>query len=464
MSSEIAIRVSNLSKCYQIYDNPRDRLKQFVIPKLCRAIPALGKFFPVPHSTLPTSQSDPTFYKEFWALKEVSFEVKKGETVGIIGRNGSGKSTLLQMICGTLFPTNGTVETRGRIAALLELGSGFNPEFTGRENVYLNGAVLGLSKEEIDTRFDAIAAFADIGDFIEQPVKTYSSGMFVRLAFAIQANVDPEILIVDEALAVGDAYFVHRCMARFHDLQRSGTTIIFVSHDASSVKRLCGRVLWLKNGYLTLVGDATNVVDAYLQDLFALAEKKRTDSDIGRNDFGIPQENNSEWKLFLPSGDGRYGERKLEMIGMFLSNENGSPISTIAWNEVIRLLLEIKNNDLTPGQSIGCGYILRDNKGIEIASTSTWFDSVEILAPAQGNSLRVLIEITIPMLHPGHYSLTPSVSSIAEGERPVIQDRILNALIFEVTTTQQIVTPIRLATKFSVLAKESFVKSVGDNL
>ena len=185
--NDIAIRVSNLGKYYQIYDAPRDRLKQFVLSRLQRLIGKQPK----------------QYFREFWALKEVSFEIKKGETVGIIGRNGSGKSTLLQMICGTLFPTNGTVETRGRIAALLELGSGFNPEFTGRENVYLNGAVLGLSKEEIDTRFDAIAAFADIGDFIEQPVKTYSSGMFVRLAFAIQANVDPEILIVDEALAGG---------------------------------------------------------------------------------------------------------------------------------------------------------------------------------------------------------------------------------------------------------------------
>lgn len=433
--SDIAIRVQNLSKCYQIYDAPRDRLKQFVLPRLRRM---MGK---------PPKQ----YFHEFWALKDVSFEIKKGETVGIIGRNGSGKSTLLQMICGTLFPTNGIVETNGRIAALLELGSGFNPDFTGRENVYMNGAVLGLSKEEIDARFDDIAAFADIGDFIEQPVKTYSSGMFVRLAFAIQANVDPEILIVDEALAVGDAYFVHRCMARFHDLQRRGTTIIFVSHDASAVKRLCGKVLWLKNGHLTLVGNATTVVDVYLQDLFGLGDKKQNDSDIGCYDLGIPQKNNSKWKLFLPSGDGRYGERKLEMVGMLLSKVNGMPTSTVLWNEVICLLLEIRNVNFPPGQRIDCGYIMRDNKGIEIASTNTWFESVEIFAPARGDSLRVLIEITVPMLHPGHYSLTPSVSSDHEGEGPVIQDRILNALIFEITTTQQIVTPIRLATQFSVL-------------
>ena len=446
--TDIAIRVSNLSKCYQIYDTPRDRLKQFVVPRFQRLI----------------GQTPKQYFREFNALKDVSFEIKKGETVGIIGRNGSGKSTLLQMICGTLFPTNGSVQTNGRIAALLELGSGFNPEFTGRENVYLNGTVLGLSKEEIDARFDEIAAFADIGDFIEQPVKTYSSGMFVRLAFAIQANVDPEILIVDEALAVGDAYFVHRCMARFHDLQKKGTTIIFVSHDASSVKRLCSRVLWLKNGHLTLVGNATTVVDAYLQDLFGFYDKERNDSNIQCYDLDIPQENNSKWKLFLPSGDGRYGERKLGMFGMLLSNVNGMPTNSVAWNGVICLLLEIINNDLPPGQNIGCGYIVRDNKGIEIASTSTWFDSVEILAPVQGDTVRVLIEITIPMLHPGHYSLTPSVSSISEGEELIIQDRILNAFIFEVTTTQQIVTPIRLATQFSVLFQESPMKNFGDNL
>ena len=437
MPPEIAIRVSNLSKCYPIYDTPRDRLKQFVVPRLQGL----------------AGQAPKQYFREFWALKDVSFEVKKGETVGIIGRNGSGKSTLLQMICGTLSPTGGSVETRGRIAALLELGSGFNPEFTGRENVYMNAAVLGLSREEVDARFDDIAAFADIGQFIEQPVKTYSSGMFVRLAFAIQANVDPEILIVDEALAVGDAYFVHRCMARFHDLQRRGTTIIFVSHDASSVKRLCSRVLWLKDGSLTLVGNATTVVDAYLQDLFGLDEKY-SNSNIGNHAVVIPQGKNSASKLSLPIGDGRYGERKLEMTGMSLSDVNGLPTNTAVWNTVICLLLEIKNNDLLPKQNIGCGYIVRDNKGIEIASTSTWFDSVELFAPEQGNSLRVLIEITVPMLHPGHYSLTPSVSSISESDGPIIQDRILNAFIFEVTTTQQIVTPIRFGTKFSILVQD----------
>ena len=197
MSSEIAIKVENLSKCYHIYDQPRDRLKQMILPRMQRAI----------------GMQPRQYFREFWALKDVSFEVKKGETVGIIGRNGSGKSTLLQMVCGTLNPTSGSIQTSGRIAALLELGSGFNPEFTGRENVYLNGAVLGLSRDEIDVRFDEIAAFAEIGEFIDQPVKTYSSGMMVRLAFAVAINVDPQILVVDEALSVGDELFQRKCFS-----------------------------------------------------------------------------------------------------------------------------------------------------------------------------------------------------------------------------------------------------------
>ncbi|ESS15156.1 Teichoic acids export ATP-binding protein TagH [Betaproteobacteria bacterium MOLA814] len=222
-SSDIAIRVQGLSKCYEIYANPRDRLKQFVLPRLQSL----------------AGQPCKQYFREFWALKDVSFEIKKGETVAIIGSNGSGKSTLLQMICGTLSPTGGSVQTSGRIAALLELGSGFNPEFTGRENVYLNSAVIGLSREEIDQSFDAVAAFADIGDFIDQPVKTYSSGMMVRLAFSAAINVEPDILIVDEALAVGDGAFQLRCMTRLKAIQETGTTILFVSHDLSSIGRLC---------------------------------------------------------------------------------------------------------------------------------------------------------------------------------------------------------------------------------
>lgn len=247
MSSNIAIKVEGLSKCYQIYDQPRDRLKQFVLPRLQRLV----------------AQPPRQYYREFWALKDVSFEIKKGETVGIIGRNGSGKSTLLQMICGTLNPTSGSIQTNGRIAALLELGSGFNPEFTGRENVYMNAAVLGLERKEIEEKFDSIAAFADIGAFIDQPVKTYSSGMYVRLAFAISANIDPEILIVDEALAVGDSRFQTKCINRLNDLRESGSSILFVSHAIEQVKRFCDQAIWLHGGVVIDAGRAALVCDAY---------------------------------------------------------------------------------------------------------------------------------------------------------------------------------------------------------
>ncbi len=245
---EIPIRVTNLSKRYEIYDAPRDRLMQFVMPRLRHA----------------AGKAHKQYFREFWALKDVSFEVKKGETVGIIGRNGSGKSTLLQMICGTLNPTGGSIQTNGRIAALLELGSGFNPEFTGRENVYMNAAVLGLSREEIDVRFDAIATFADIGDFIEQPVRTYSSGMVVRLAFAVIAHVDADILVIDEALAVGDAVFSQKCMRFIRKFKKSGT-LLFVSHDMGSVLNLCERAIWLHGGQIRQLGESNEIAEAYLQ-------------------------------------------------------------------------------------------------------------------------------------------------------------------------------------------------------
>lgn len=259
MSSDIAIKVENLSKCYQIYDNPRDRLKQFIFPRVQRLV----GFKPRP------------YFREFWALRDVSLEIKRGETVGLIGRNGSGKSTLLQMICGTLNPTSGQVEASGRVAALLELGSGFNPEFTGRENVYMNAAVLGLTQDETDARFDDIASFADIGHFLDQPVKTYSSGMVVRLAFAVQAMIDPDILVVDEALAVGDEKFQRKCFARLEELKGKGTSILFVSHSAASVIELCERVVLLEGGVRILDGKPQDVVRTYQKLIYAPPEEHK---------------------------------------------------------------------------------------------------------------------------------------------------------------------------------------------
>ena len=266
MSSEIAIKVENLSKCYQIYAQPHDRLKQSIYPRLQGLI---GK-------------QRTQYFREFWAVKDVSFEIKKGETVGIIGRNGSGKSTLLQMICGTLNPTSGSIQTNGRIAALLELGSGFNPEFTGRENVYMNAAIFGLSREEIEAKYGEIVAFADIGDFIDQPVKTYSSGMYARLAFAASIFVDPDILVVDEILAVGDAPFQAKCVQAFHRLRDNGCSILLVSHDAYMIRSFCQRALYLRKGEFMGFGESSMIVDRYnLEVETALAStQKRTEGDI----------------------------------------------------------------------------------------------------------------------------------------------------------------------------------------
>ncbi|SDS94793.1 teichoic acid transport system ATP-binding protein [Paenibacillaceae bacterium GAS479] len=232
------IVLKDISKQYKIYENPRDRLKQFLF-------------------------KSKRYYKEFWALRNVSFEVGKGQTVGIIGKNGSGKSTLLQVITQTLQPTTGDLQVNGRVAALLELGSGFNPEFTGRENVYLNGAIMGLSQKEVEERFSSIEDFAEIGEFIDQPVKTYSSGMFVRLAFACAVNVDPEILIVDEALSVGDMQFQLKCMDKMKQFKKEGKTILFVSHDTYSIKNFCDEVIWMKNGQVYMRGGVQRVTDLY---------------------------------------------------------------------------------------------------------------------------------------------------------------------------------------------------------
>ncbi|WP_447754381.1 ABC transporter ATP-binding protein [Pseudomonas nicosulfuronedens] len=257
-SNNLAIRVSGVSKCFNIYSKPQDRLKQALAPRLQRLF----------------GSSPKTYGREFWALRDIHFEVARGETVGIVGRNGSGKSTLLQIICGTLMPSGGSVETFGRVAALLELGSGFNPEFSGRENVYLNASVLGLTKEEVDDRFDSIAAFADIGDFIDQPVKTYSSGMTVRLAFAVQAQIDPDILIVDEALSVGDARFQVKCFERLRQLKENGTSILLVSHSSEQIVTHCSRAILLDSSQVHMTGEPRRVMNRYMDLLFGREKRE----------------------------------------------------------------------------------------------------------------------------------------------------------------------------------------------
>jgi len=301
MSSDFSIEVKGLSKCYRVFDTPQDRFMQL--------LPFMGR----------------QRFREFWALKDVSFRVAKGEAVGIIGRNGSGKSTLLQLICGTLNASSGEVVTRGKVAALLELGSGFNPEFTGRENVYLNGALLGMSKEDMDARFDEIASFANIGNFIDQPAKTYSSGMLLRLAFSVSVCVDPDILIIDEALAVGDASFQFKCLGRLEALAQKGTTLLFVSHDMSMVKRFCNQALYLGEGKLKAAGTPEAMAEMYLLDM---RDEQRQWASGGAIPVALKKSVNEARIAF--------GTTEGEIISAHFSN-TGSHYSSFAFGETIEI-------------------------------------------------------------------------------------------------------------------------------
>lgn len=362
-ADEVAIHVQNLSKCYQIYARPQDRLKQSIYPRLQSLV----------------GRTSNQYYHEFWALKDVSFSVKKGETVGIIGQNGSGKSTLLQIICGTLSATDGIVKTHGRIAALLELGSGFNPDFTGRENVYMNGAVLGLTKEEIDYRYDSIAAFADIGDFIERPVKTYSSGMMVRLAFAVQAQVEPDILIVDEALAVGDAKFQAKCFERLRQLKDNGTSILLVTHSSEQIVSHCSQAILLNDGEQLMIGKPIRLVNRYMDLLFG---KERNEIPGAPVDTIMPTEIVSKAKYNLSSQadifstrlgynshEYRWGDGSVAILDYYIESEGEAYPSSVETGQHIRLGVSILfHSDLI--RPI-LGVTIKTKEGITVYGTNT---------------------------------------------------------------------------------------------
>ena len=412
-SDDIAIRVSNLSKRYEIYDSPRDRLKQFTLPRLQHLT---GK---VPRQ----------YFREFWALNGVSFEVKKGESVGIIGRNGSGKSTLLQMICGTLNPTGGGIQTNGRIAALLELGSGFNPEFTGRENVYMNASVLGLSKAEIDARFDDIAAFADIGQFIDQSVKTYSSGMYVRLAFAVIAHVDADILVVDEALAVGDAVFTQKCMRFIRRFQENGT-LIFVSHDTASVQNLCKSGIWLKNGRIEQAGTAKKVSEAYLQ--YTLQEIYGNESKLTSispaaiiNDAGVGETApETETPLAIDYGavasvhnniDAAKGWKtgQADIVSVSLTRLSPGPDGVFEGGERVRMTVRAKTHETLQNPILG--FLVRDRLGQDLFGENTLPFTNHVSTPIEaGMAFEGVFEFRLPMLPNGQYAV---MASVADGDR-----------------------------------------------
>lgn len=404
MCSETIIEVKNVSKCFQIYDKPSDRLKQFFVAGI--------------------RSRQKKFYREFWALKNISFEIKRGETVGIIGRNGAGKSTLLQIICGTLSASSGCARIGGRIAALLELGAGFNPEFSGRENVYLNGSLLGLSRNEIDRRFAEIESFADIGEFIEQPVKTYSSGMYVRLAFAVQACVEPEILIVDEALSVGDIGFQYKCFKRMEQLKSQGVTIIMVTHSTGSILNYADRCIVMDSGKILI--DTRDVLAAVLAYEKGMLPQKpvNTETNAKPNEkhyaaHELKHIQNTERNLDL--NEKRFGSARAIIGRIEIIKADGKKFydyPVISCGEEVIFRFEIHSSEVL--KDVILGISLSKTQGADI-----WGDNnINASRPLDLSLGRQIIEYTVKLpISSGDYLLHAGLSCTSNGTREELDQR-----------------------------------------
>jgi ABC-type polysaccharide/polyol phosphate transport system ATPase subunit len=395
-----AVEFTGVSKSYSIYAAPGDRLKEL--------------------ATLNRRR----FHTDYWAVRDVTFTVDRGETFCVVGENGSGKSTLLQICAGILEPTTGIANVQGRVAALLELGSGFNPEFSGRDNVYLNGAILGLSTKTMDSRFAEIEAFAEIGDFINQPVKTYSSGMAVRLAFAVAIHLDPEILLVDEALSVGDVYFRARCMRKVHELRKRGITILFVSHSTGDVKAIGDRAMWLDHGRIRAIGKADLVVSQYLA---AMGQKDAQylahEGEAGHRDEHHPP---AEIVEEIPNIDHRFGDGRAHILGITVCDGSGRKLSALSPNStiVVRISVRAKANLDRPI----VGFMFRNHLGVDFAGTNTAREGHTLPPMAAGETCTVDFYIDLPCLYASNFSFSPA---IADGtlEHYAICDWIDNAVV-----------------------------------
>lgn len=427
MSSEWAIRVHNLSKTYRLYDRPSDRGKQWILPAVQKCL----------------GREPAQYYREVHAVENVSFEVKKGETLGIIGRNGSGKSTLLQLIVGTLSPTGGTIDIDGRVAALLELGAGFHPEFTGRENVFLNASLLGLSQADIDAQLDDMLAFAEIGASIDQPVKTYSSGMVVRLAFAVMAHVKADILVIDEALAVGDAFFVQKCIRFLRAFMERGT-VLFVSHDSAAVLSLCRKALWLEHGRIAGIGEAKTVCDGYLHDAYAVtrgearAEESEVSSASRSNVIQLrpPVTPESKGEQGLQHAENVSGpeDRQARIEKILFTNAIGRTIHTVIKRE--RVSLRIWCRTFIWLRSPIVGFLVRDRFGQSLFGANTCLVGQGMSdAVAPGSSFVAVLEFVMPVLHPGDYAMSIALADGTQ-QQHVQHHWIHDALAFTSAPTE----------------------------
>lgn len=415
-----SIRVNEVTKVYQLYEKPIDRLKETLLG---------GK---------------KNYHKDFFALDKVSFDVKKGETVGIIGTNGSGKSTILKIITGVLTPTSGSVEINGKISALLELGAGFNNEYTGIENVYMNGTMMGYSKKEMDEKLPEILDFADIGDFVYQPVKTYSSGMFVRLAFALAINVDPEILIVDEALSVGDVFFQAKCFRKIDEIRQKGTTVLMVTHDMGSVIKYCDKVVLLNKGQYVAQGEAGEMVDLYKKilanqfddggkDVEKLIEDKKKKHGVNTFDKG----EGDTWKSKITVNPDKieYGDGRAEIIDMGIADKDKNVTNLIMKGEMFYILERIRFNNTIANPIFT--YTIKDKKGTELTGTNTMYENADTDIVHEGDVYTVIFKQKMN-LQGGEYLISISCTGFEEGEF-VVYHRLYDVLNLTVLSNRNTV-------------------------
>lgn len=390
--NNIAIQISNLTKIYKIFDKPTDRVKESLNP--------FGK----------------RYSRDFYALRDVSVSIYKGETIGVIGKNGAGKSTLLKMITGVLTPTSGNITVNGRIASLLELGAGFNPEMTGIENIYFNGTIMGYTKEEMDAKVEEIVDFADIGDFIHQPVKMYSSGMFARLAFAVNVSVKPDILIVDEALSVGDIFFQNKCFKRMENLQKEGVTVLFVSHDMGSIRQLCSKCLWLDQGAPRQYGPVDEVAAAYFNEQLNQQNRLNQSAAESQEVPDILQPVLGQGEIVLPLLTSRHGLLNEDVIiKSFAFLEDGHQVPILENGHTYEALMAVEFRK--PYQKLIYGFMLENSKGIPILTINSWMTSQgKTIDVDKAGTVIARFSFRMPKLLQGTYTISPAVAqgSISE--------------------------------------------------
>lgn len=410
-SDQNAVVLEKVSKIYKLYDRPADRLKEALV------------------------RGRRSYHQEFWALRDVDLAIPKGTTVAVIGVNGSGKSTLLQLVAGILQPSAGAVHVTGRIAALLELGAGFNLEHTGRENVYINGAILGIEHDEMKERMDAILRFAEIGEFIDRPVKTYSTGMYVRLAFAVAINVDPEILVIDEVLSVGDMYFQHRCLNKINELQARGKTIVFVSHDPAFVVTLASKAAWIHEGKLVQWGLPERVTTEYMAMVASreLRERRSSEAPPAQTFAVLPQAGDDgpfdSLETLIPNVDVRFGNGDAEVLGIGVYDDQGRRVNSAQGGQTILLRISVRFRKEV--QSPNIGFLLKNRLGLYLTGTNTLMEGAPIPPQAKESACTAEFRLQFPFLSAGNYSFA---LAIADGtlENYAICDWIENAFVLEV--------------------------------